>query len=232
MIRLIAFDLDGTLIDSQRDLAESGNELLTRYQAPPLANEAVVAMVGEGARRLVSRLLAAAGLAVDVDEALRGFLEIYNRRLVIHTRPYPGIPEALRELKKRRQLAVLTNKPRRAALDILNHFNLLDLFMEVIGGDGPAPRKPDPSGLHALRDRADAQLGETLVIGDSWVDVETARRARVHAGLVTYGFGARPPGGLRPGELEIHQPDEIAGLVASLNGSMPPAATLPLSREP
>lgn len=219
MIRLIAFDLDGTLIDSQRDIAESANMLLGAYGAAPLPQEAIVAMVGEGARRLISRLLTTAQVKVPLAEALARFIEIYERHLVVHTRLYPGIPEALGTLLERSQLAVLTNKPRRAALDILDHFELLDLFIEVIGGDGPLPRKPDPTGLQTLCAQADARAEETLVIGDSWVDIETARRASARAAFATYGFGARPQEGLRPSEFEIHHPGELPGLLARLNAN-------------
>jgi phosphoglycolate phosphatase len=219
MIRLIAFDLDGTLIDSRRDIADSANELLSQYGAPPLTVDAVVAMVGEGARLLITRVLAAASVDAPIDEALARFIEIYERHLVAHTRPYPGIPEALGELLRRTKLAVLTNKPRRAALEILDHFDLLDLFVDVIGGDGPQPRKPDPGGLHALRAQVNARPEETLVIGDSWVDVETARQARARAGFVTWGFGAPPPEGLRPNEFEIHHPGELPGVLARLNAN-------------
>jgi phosphoglycolate phosphatase len=219
MIRLIAFDLDGTLIDSRRDIADSANEMLSQYGAPALTTEAVVAMVGEGARLLITRVLAAAKVDAPVDEALPRFLDIYERHLVAHTRPYPGIPEALGDLLRRSKLAVLTNKPRHAALEILDHFDLLDLFVDVIGGDGQVPRKPDPAGLDALRAQVNARPEETLMIGDSWVDVETARQARARAALVTWGFGAPPPDGLRPNEYALHHPGELPGLVARLNAN-------------
>ena len=219
MIRLIAFDLDGTLIDSRRDIADSANELLSHYGAPSLTVDAVVAMVGEGARLLITRVLQAAKVDAPIDEALARFIDIYERRLVATTQPYAGIPEALGELLRRTRLAVLTNKPRRAALEILDHFDLLDLFIEVIGGDGPLPRKPDPAGLQSLCARANARVEETLLVGDSWVDIETARKARARASFATYGFGALPPDGLRANEPEIHHPGELPGLFARLNAN-------------
>ncbi len=215
MIRLIAFDLDGTLIDSRRDLADSANELLNRYDAPPLALDAVVGMVGEGARVLIARVLAAAQVAAPVEEALAQFLAIYDRRLVDHTRPYPGIVDTLTALAPDCRLAVLTNKPRRPAAEILHHFGLLNLFVDVVGGDGPLPRKPDPANLLAICERSAVSAGEALIVGDSWVDVETARRASAGVCFVEWGFGQPPPEGLRDGEWQIDRPDALLEIVAA-----------------
>jgi len=216
MIRLMAFDLDGTLIDSRRDLADSANELLASYGAPPLAHEEVIGMVGEGARVLIGRVLKAArATAAPIDEALGRFLDIYDRRLVDHTRPYPGIVETLRALAPDCRLAVLTNKPRRPAVEILQHFGVMELFVEVIGGDSPLPRKPDPANLLALCQQTDIRPGEALIVGDSWVDVETGRRAGAQVCFVEWGFGQPPAQGLHEGEWRIAHPQElleIAGL--------------------
>jgi phosphoglycolate phosphatase len=214
MIRFIAFDLDGTLIDSRRDLADSANELLGLYDAPPLTRDAVVRMVGEGARVLITRVLAAANVTAPIDEALARFLEIYDRRLVDHTRPYPGIVDTLRTLPPDCRLAVLTNKPRRPAVEILRHFGLMDLFLEVTGGDGPLPRKPDPASLLALCEQAGVSPDEALVVGDSWVDVETARRAGARACFVMWGFGEPPVDGLRDGESRIERPQDLLEIVS------------------
>ncbi len=215
MIRLIAFDLDGTLIDSRRDLADSANELLSLYHAAPLALDAVVGMVGEGAGILIARVLAAAGVTAPIDEALERFIAIYHRRLVDHTRPYAGIDETLRTLTRECQLAVLTNKPRGPAIHILQHFGLMELFVEVIGGDGPLPRKPDPANLLAICKKRGISPRETLVVGDSWVDVETARRAGAGACFVTWGFGQPPADGLHAGEWRIDRPEALLESVAA-----------------
>jgi phosphoglycolate phosphatase len=214
----MAFDLDGTLIDSRRDLADSANELLASYGAPPLAHEEVIGMVGEGARVLIGRVLKAArATAAPIDEALGRFLDIYDRRLVDHTRPYPGIVETLRALAPECKLAVLTNKPRRPAVEILQHFGLMELFVEVIGGDSPLPRKPDPANLLALcRQSAPGGIrpNDALIIGDSWVDVETGRRAGAQVCFVEWGFGQPPAEGLREGEWRIARPQELLELAA------------------
>ena len=186
--RLIAFDLDGTLIDSRRDLADSANELLGEHGAAPLPEEQIGRMVGEGARVLVQRALAAAGLG-DVPGALPRFLEIYDARLLNHTRAYDGIPDTVRLARTHAHVIVLTNKPARPSEQILAGLGIRDLFEDIIGGDGAFPRKPDPAGLLAAMERAGASRERTLMIGDSMIDHETARRASVRCCLTAYGYG-------------------------------------------
>ena len=187
--RLIAFDLDGTLIDSRRDLAESANQLITELRGEPLPEDAIGLMIGEGAAVLVRRALTAARLGEGGPAARRRFLDIYGTRLLNHTRVYDGIPEAVRAARRYARVAVLTNKPAQASDRVLAGLGLRDVFDEVIGGDGPMPRKPDPASLIALMDRAGATASRTLLIGDSAIDHETARRASVRCCLATYGFG-------------------------------------------
>ena len=186
--RLIAFDLDGTLVESRRDLADSANDLIAELGGRPLAIEAVAGMVGEGAGVLVRRVLDAAGIG-DVSGALPRFLEIYDTRLLNHTFVYDGIPEALALARRHAVVSVLTNKPIAASERILRALGLRDLFDDVIGGDGPHARKPDPAALVAMMARAGAEPANTLLVGDSTIDHETARRASARCCLVTYGFG-------------------------------------------
>lgn len=186
---LIVFDLDGTLIDSRLDLAESTNEMLGTFGAAALPIDAVAAMIGEGAKVLVMRALAAAGLTVGVDAALQRFRDIYDRRLLIHTRPYPGIEATVKTLASSARLAVLTNKPEAPSRRLLDAFDLAPYFGRVIGGDSGYPRKPDPSGLLALVDEAGVAPSETWMVGDSMIDVATARRANVRMCVALYGFG-------------------------------------------
>jgi phosphoglycolate phosphatase len=186
--RLIAFDLDGTLVDSRRDLANSANQLIEELGGRPLPEDDIGRMVGEGAALLVSRALNAAGIDAPAG-ALPRFLDIYDRRLLEHTRLYDGIIDAVHSAKRIASIAVLTNKPAHATGRLLDGLGLDGTFDEVIGGDGPYPRKPDPSALTALMERAGAPRGRTLLVGDSAIDHETARRARVRCCLATYGFG-------------------------------------------
>ena len=187
--RLIAFDLDGTLIDSRRDLADSANELIAELGGRPLTEDAIGRMVGEGARVLVMRALAAAGLPHDPGVVLPRFLDIYDTRLLNHTTAYEGMVDVVRYAHEHARLAVLTNKPRRPSEQILEALGLRPFFEDVVGGDGPLPRKPDPAGLQALMDLAGAVPGTTLMVGDSTIDHQTAQRASVRCCLTAYGYG-------------------------------------------
>ena len=189
--RLIAFDLDGTLIDSSRDLANSVNELLGELGAAPLPLEDVTKMIGEGAKVLIRRALKASGIAED-PEAIGRFLEIYDRKLLDHTRPYDGIPEVVRAARTHARVAVLTNKPLAPSEKVLAGLGMRDLFDDVIGSDGRYPRKPDPAGLLALMERAGATPARTLMVGDSRIDYETAKSAEARCCLVSYGFSHLP----------------------------------------
>src|SRR5262245_22340126 len=174
--RLIAFDLDGTLIDSRRDLADSANQLIGELGGHPLPEDAIGRMVGEGAAVLVRRALAAASVP-ERSTALPRFLEIYDGRLLNHTRPYDGIEEAVRAARQHARVIVLTNKPASPSERILDGTGLRGLFDEVLGGDGPLGRKPDPAALVAAMKRAGAPPGRSLLVGDSIIDHETASRA-------------------------------------------------------
>jgi len=217
--RLIAFDLDGTLIDSRRDLADSANELIGELGGTPLTEAAIVGMVGEGARMLVMRALSAAGLEDEsrgpaLSQSLTRFLQIYDDRLLDHTAPYPGIVQAIGAARRHARVAVLTNKPTRATEAVLEGLGLRALFDEVVGGDGPWPRKPDPASLHHLIARAHATPSRTLLVGDSIIDYETAARAGARCCLATYGFGfaAFPSERLTGDEWMVRTPAELAAI--------------------
>ena len=187
---LIVFDLDGTLIDSRRDLANATNALLVECGAAPLSEERIGGMVGDGAATLVARAFAAVNVERPPD-ALDRFLRIYGDHLLDYTRPYPGILDALDHLRSRSRLAVLTNKPLASTRRILDGLSLASYFPPhaVLGGDGPFPRKPDPTALCHLAAQADVPLRDTVLVGDSAIDWRTSRAAGVAVCLVRYGFG-------------------------------------------
>ena len=146
VFQLFVFDLDGTLVDSRRDIADAANALLVSCGAAPLPEERIGRMVGEGAATLVARAFKASGVERPAD-ALERFLAIYDERLLNHTRPYPGMAECSRRSAARAALAVLTNKPMASTRRILDGLDLARHFPPdaVLGGDGPFPRKPDPA---------------------------------------------------------------------------------------
>ena len=168
-------------------------------------------MVGEGAAVLVRRALAAAGLAPDSPGALPRFLELYDQRLLEHTRPYDGIVDALQHLHTGYALAVLTNKPQAATDRLLAGLGLGRFFRDVIGGDTPLGRKPGAAGLQELARRSAVSLGSTTLVGDSPIDLQTARSAGSHIVLAGYGFGFRPVE-LLGGERIAGRPAELANL--------------------
>lgn len=187
--RHFVFDLDGTLIDSRQDLADAANVMLATYDAAPLPAAAVVAMVGEGARVLVQRVLASAGVDDDPDRALSRFLAAYDDRLVATTRPYDEVIETLECLHRHARISVLTNKPQAPSDRVIDALALRPYVDAIIGGDTVFGRKPAPEALRRLMQDSGVPEGATLLVGDSWVDVATARAGGIDVCLVTYGFG-------------------------------------------
>jgi phosphoglycolate phosphatase len=215
---LVVFDLDGTLIDSRRDLADAANALIVERGGTALPVDDIAGMVGEGAALLVRRALTAARVTRDdLDAALARFLALYDERLLAHTRLYDGTREALVALAARAPLAVLTNKPQRPTERILDGLGVARFFRWVIGGDTAHGRKPDPAGLVYLMSLAGAGAADTVMVGDSAIDLRTARAAGTRACLVRYGFGfPTAEKDLSPTELVVEHPADLARLVTSV----------------
>jgi phosphoglycolate phosphatase len=212
--RLLVFDLDGTLVDSSRDIAASVNAALKRV-APsaaeiPLAQ--ILSFVGEGARVLVERSLQHAGLSLPADEVLPVYIECYAGRLLDTTLLYPGMAEALDALRGP-TLAVLTNKPGDFSRRILDGLGVADRFACVLGAGDVLSRKPDPAGLFRLMADAQAARDETWMVGDSATDVAVARAAGVRAAGVTWGFHPAALRAASPDRL-IARPLELASLLS------------------
>jgi phosphoglycolate phosphatase len=211
---LVVFDLDGTLIDSRRDLADSTNEVVESYGGQALPIDRIAGMIGEGAKLLVQRALAASGLDPDEPDALERFHAAYAQRLTRHTRPYEGIAPMLERLAVRAALAVLTNKPSAATERVLAAFDLGRFFRWTLGGDSPFGRKPDPAGLRHLMAAAGASADRTLFVGDSMIDVETARQGGVEVVVALYGFGqARGELALEPDDRRVETSTALAAAI-------------------
>lgn len=217
---LFVFDLDGTLADTREDLARSVNQALSTLGLPPLSLEAVTRYVGDGARALIERAL---GLPTSrpggprasgetVDRALKTFLDDYREACVKTTKLYPEVRPALEALKGK-DLAVLTNKPLYPTRKILAALGIEGLFRKVVGGDSFPEKKPDPSGLCSIAEEAGHSFGRTLLVGDSSIDVRTARAAGAKAAFVTYGF--------KPDDWRITPPDHVLSSFSMLLGDAP-----------
>ena len=219
MIGLVVFDLDGTLVDSSVDIANAANALIEELGGVPLAAAAIVDMVGEGAALLVRRALAAALLDPDTPGALDRFLALYDARLLVHTKPYDGTIDALAWIGERLPMSVLTNKPAGPTSLMLDGLGLRHHFRDVVGGDTAFGRKPDPAGLLHLASAAGVGPEHTLMVGDSPIDLATARNAGTRICLVRYGFGFRfSPADFRGDELFVETPAGLVDLLRRVNG--------------
>lgn len=208
-MRLLIFDLDGTLIDSRLDLANAVNAALQRMGRAPLPNERIYSYVGDGAPTLLRRAMGPEAPQEDVDRALQHFIDYYGAHLLDNTRPFPGVNEALgRFAEAGIPMAVLTNKPVRFSRELVRGLGWDDRFFQVYGGDSLPEKKPHPVGIETLMREAGARPEQTLMIGDSAVDVLTARNAGVPVAAVTYG--------LQPETLERHPPDILVDSLTEL----------------
>jgi len=214
---LVVFDLDGTLVDSASDLASAASALTEELGGRPLTRTEVIGMVGEGAAVLVRRALTAAGVDPGTPGALDRFLALYDARLLDTTGLYPGMRAVLDALDPQAALAVLTNKPAAPAERMLIALGVRDYFVEVVGGDGPWPRKPDPAGLVALR--VHARGGPVVMVGDSPVDAETAARAGAAFVLARYGFGSEAFGDRVVTPFVVEAPQMLADVIRRAIGA-------------
>src|ERR1700730_15547085 len=187
-VRALIFDLDGTLIDSKLDLFHSVNATLRELKRPELPENTISSYIGNGAPVLVAKSLGQDINAQELDRALKFFLCHYEAHKMDHTRAYPGVPEALEQLCAM-PLAVLTNKPVRISVRILEALGLARYFRAVYGGNSFASKKPDPLRVNTILREFSTQPKEAVLIGDSEVDVQTARNAGILSAIVNYGFG-------------------------------------------
>lgn len=211
---LLIFDLDGTLIDSSEDLALSVNATLRNFGRSELHRDVIQAYVGDGAPALVRRAFGPDAPQETVAEGLAFFLKFYRAHALEHTKLYPGIRDVVEQLSTHHSLAVLTNKPEQISVDIIAALGLADHFPLVYGGDRFANKKPDPIGIQALMAAAGVGQSETIMIGDTSIDVQTARNAGVRSCGVEWGFRPESFASVPP-DLLVRRPEELLQHVAS-----------------
>jgi len=187
-VRALIFDLDGTLIDSQRDLIRSVSATLREMGREELHEDTVSGYIGHGAPQLVGRALGSGATEDECQRALKFFLAYYEDHKLDSTCAYPGVPEALEHLAAF-PMAILTNKPVRVSMRILKELGLAKYFRAVYGGNSFETKKPDPFGARTILREFGAAPAEAILVGDSEVDVQTARNAGTLAASVNYGFG-------------------------------------------
>lgn len=208
---LIVFDLDGTLIDSSMDLALSVNATRAQANLPPLGMATVASYVGNGTKALIRRALGPDASDDEVWDGVSFFLRYYRENMLVHTKLYPGVREALDGWRSHgTAMAVLTNKPERFSTDLIAGLGLEGYFTRIYGGNSFETKKPDPYGLRLIMSEMGFAPEQTLMVGDSSVDVLTARNAGVACAGVTFG--------LRPEDFERYPPDF---LVDDLRGLEP-----------
>lgn len=214
-VRVLIFDLDGTLIDSKLDLALSVNSTRAAFGFAPLDHEEIFSYIGDGAPMLVRRALDHIEDDAVVEEALAYFLRTYREHMLDNTVPYPGVREGLQQLRAGGQiLTVLTNKPVRFSEEILRGLELDTFFRAVYGGNSFARKKPDPIGVETILRETESRPAEAMIVGDSEIDVLTARNAGTWVCGVTYGLGSDR---LRdyPPDLLVDSLTELAALLGS-----------------
>jgi phosphoglycolate phosphatase len=187
-VRALIFDLDGTLIDSKRDLIFSVNAMLEEMGREQLHEDTISGYIGHGAPQLVGQALGNGATEAERARALKYFLAYYEDHKMDSTCAYPGVPEALAHLAAF-PMAILTNKPVRISVRILEGLGLAKYFRAVYGGNSFETKKPDPLGALTILREFGAPPAEAMLIGDSEVDVQTARNAGTLAAAVNYGFG-------------------------------------------
>jgi phosphoglycolate phosphatase len=208
--RLLIFDLDGTLVDSRRDLIDAVNATRASLGLPPLDDQTISSYIGNGAPRLIERALP--GFSDDHRaQALQFFLAYYREHKLDHTGLYPGVREAL-ELFGDRTLAVLTNKPVRISREMLEQLGVGRRFRYVYGGNSFENKKPHPEGVLAILKESGTPPSQALMVGDSDVDVITGRNAGIHTCGVSYGFKPHTFEDTPP-DILVHSLSELAELL-------------------
>jgi len=216
-VKALIFDLDGTLIDSKRDLVLSVNATLREMGRAELPEDLVASYVGSGAPVLISRALGGSAEAEELQRALKFFLAYYDEHKLDFTKAYFGVREVLEELRGV-PMAVLTNKPVNISVRILEGLGLAQFFRAIYGGNSFATKKPDPLGANTILEEMGIVGARAAMVGDSEVDVQTARNAGMISAIVNFGFG-RHDRERYPADIYIDRMEELVALVRDGNAT-------------
>jgi phosphoglycolate phosphatase len=216
---VIAFDLDGTLIDTAPDLIATLNEILARHRVPPLPYDSAREMIGGGVKSLLEKGLSEQGRPFspqDLDAVYREYLAHYSAHIADHSRPYPGLLDALDHLERQGfRLAVCTNKLESLSRQLLQALGLTDRFAAICGQDTFGTPKPHPDMLRKTVRMAGGDPNRSLMVGDSVTDIDTARAAGVPVIAVDFGYTPIPVTHFAPDRVISHF-DELAAAVDAL----------------
>jgi phosphoglycolate phosphatase len=189
-VRALVFDLDGTLIDSKLDLIHSVNATLTEMGHAKLSDEVISSYIGHGAPMLMSRALGGVATEDELSRGLKYFLAYYEEHKLDNTGLYPGVADTLAQLGQQEiAMAVLTNKPVKISVRILEELGVAKYFQAIYGGNSFETKKPDPLGAKTILSELRVKAGDAMMVGDSEVDIQTARNAKMIAAAVNFGFG-------------------------------------------
>jgi phosphoglycolate phosphatase len=216
--KLIIFDLDGTLVDTSRDLTNALNSALSPHGLEPLTPERTKALVGEGIRTLIDKILAPVCREDLFDRVLGDFLDHYTKHVADESAPYPGVMGTLNGKLTGYRKAILTNKRTDLSVKLLDALGMLEYFELVAGPEDVAAQKPDPAGILHLLEKLGADKDETVLVGDSEFDVLTGRNAGIRTVAVAYGF--RPRTDLLDADVLIDRFSDLPAAIKGLEGKL------------
>ena len=211
MKKLLIYDLDGTLVDTREDIARCVLYMLSEMNAPAMSKIGIQRFVGRGLYPLISGCLRTTDKK-QIEKGGKIYRDYYSRHMLDHSVLYPEAQNFLESYKDRKQ-AVVTNKPNPFSEEMLRHLGVADYFIKIVAGDEEYPKKPDPEAILTLLEKEKLNREDALFIGDSLIDIETARNSGIQIAVISHGFGQED-------ELKSAAPDLLVQGFAHLREEM------------